>query len=663
MAEKLYEGTLTKFLSIDARLFNDDPNSGTLQAWTTFQAIANIAFVILLLVVIFSQLTGAGIDNYGIKKILPKLIVAAILINLSYILCRLAIDISNILGFGLKRLFDNIPVTLTVAGETVGSGGANIITILILALIGGVGIAAIVSSGLAILLPLLLGILSVAIAIFFVFLLLGAREAGVVILTVISPLAIACLMLPNTKKLFDKWLKMFQGLLLLFPLCGLLMGGASLASRIILSTDPDEFWTSLVALLIGVIPLFFLPTLLKASFAAMGNMGAKISGFGQGFNKKVGGAAKSGLEKSRFGQWANRGKNYKEHMRGEREKYNQEQLQTRRAQRSIDRLGSRNNLSGAQRNRLAIASRTVDANEQNEIATGSILYATQNPNATDDQINTDFENAMNSGNTSQAASILDFANKRNPANASKMVSSLATARDLGAGELSMLNKFMRNNQSFASNMVTKDRVTAEYIQNNGLSNGAGSYVRNGVTHTVAAAGAKVDRNFYAQAGQSSGDKATDWIGARSSVINEAINGGAITSDMAYSLVNSTNTTTQDWLRADPTMLGQLESHAASSNKGLQDSLASTIADEQVDQAERDAAYQQYLEGEEIIHQKAQQDIRHEEVIVATRGINTGTGFYDVPSASYVPDITDRSGNTFKDPTTGRKFDRRTGRIT
>ena len=77
----------------------------TRDAWTTFQTIANVVFIILLLFVIFSQLTGVGIDNYGIKRILPKLIVVAILVNLSYLICVVCVDLSNILGSSLKGLF------------------------------------------------------------------------------------------------------------------------------------------------------------------------------------------------------------------------------------------------------------------------------------------------------------------------------------------------------------------------------------------------------------------------------------------------------------------------------------------------------------------------------------------------------------------------------
>ena len=36
----------------------------------------------------------------------------------------------------------------------------------------------------------------------------------------------------------------------------------------------------MAAVVIGIIPIFFVPTLLKSAFAAMGNIGSTISGFG-----------------------------------------------------------------------------------------------------------------------------------------------------------------------------------------------------------------------------------------------------------------------------------------------------------------------------------------------------------------------------------------------
>ena len=59
------------------------------EIWKYFQGITNVLFSVFLLVVVLSQITGVGITNYGIKKTLPKLIIAAILVHLSFYICSL----------------------------------------------------------------------------------------------------------------------------------------------------------------------------------------------------------------------------------------------------------------------------------------------------------------------------------------------------------------------------------------------------------------------------------------------------------------------------------------------------------------------------------------------------------------------------------------------
>ena len=88
MIQNVYTDWIQPYLSIDAVLFDTSETGGQAihQIWSLFQGFANLAFVILFLVVIFSQLTGVGIDNYGIKKILPKLIIGAVLINIAQLL-------------------------------------------------------------------------------------------------------------------------------------------------------------------------------------------------------------------------------------------------------------------------------------------------------------------------------------------------------------------------------------------------------------------------------------------------------------------------------------------------------------------------------------------------------------------------------------------------
>ena len=82
--------------------------SGLFQVWDYMRNVANVFFVIGFVFVIYSQITGFGISNYGIKKLLPKLIIAAILINVSYYICAILVDISNILGAQTQNLLIGI---------------------------------------------------------------------------------------------------------------------------------------------------------------------------------------------------------------------------------------------------------------------------------------------------------------------------------------------------------------------------------------------------------------------------------------------------------------------------------------------------------------------------------------------------------------------------
>lgn len=287
-ATNLYNDYVKPSLQIKPQLFTGTENgdNGTLKAWQAFQNIANVLFVILFLIVIFSQLTGVGIDNYGIKKILPKLIIVAVLMNLSYYVCELCVDVSNIAGNGIQALFDNMPPQSVSA--VVGSGDAatsvsavagTMTTVSVLAGLLAAGWAIVINP--AILLSLLVSVIGILISIFFLFILLSMRQAAVVVLVVISPLAFLCYALPNTKKLFDKWIKIGEALLLLYPICGLLVGGGDFVSRLLLNINGDgNFFIALTAMIVGIAPIFFIPTVLKTSFAAMGNIGAKISGVG-----------------------------------------------------------------------------------------------------------------------------------------------------------------------------------------------------------------------------------------------------------------------------------------------------------------------------------------------------------------------------------------------
>ena len=283
-----YSTVIEPSLKVRTDLFQTTgSNNGTYQAWSTFRDMANIVFVILLLVIIFSQVTGIGIDNYGIKKTLPNLIVAAVLVNLSFIICQGAVDISNIAGSGIYDLLNNIGGGITVPDLGLGGGIAyttSIINTVALAIGAGVvgtvvagGFWAMISGALLAVLPVFI---SAVVAILFLFFMLAMRQAVVVMLVAIAPLAFVCYTLPNTKRLFSRWAELLRGMLVLYPICAVMIAGGRLASKIILSTGAAEnnLFIILIAMVAEAGPLFLIPGLTRNAYRATGQLGTALNG-------------------------------------------------------------------------------------------------------------------------------------------------------------------------------------------------------------------------------------------------------------------------------------------------------------------------------------------------------------------------------------------------
>jgi len=62
--------------------------------WEVSRDVANTVFILFLVIIAFA--TILRLERYGIKQLLPKVIIIALLINFSYIICAVIIDISNI---------------------------------------------------------------------------------------------------------------------------------------------------------------------------------------------------------------------------------------------------------------------------------------------------------------------------------------------------------------------------------------------------------------------------------------------------------------------------------------------------------------------------------------------------------------------------------------
>lgn len=276
---------ISYFLSIDKGIFEDQSNGGLEQAWKFFRDIANAVFAVIFLWIIFSQISNVGVSNYGIKKILPRLIIGALLVNLSFYLCKLAVDLSNILGFSLKGVLEGAASGVSTQSAEVGTFNTLIVGGLALA---GVGLFIFLAVSIPTIMALLLALLVVLV-------ILIVRQAAVILLIAISPLAFAAWLLPNTENLFKKWVSMLRGLLIVFPVISLLYGAGKLAGAVLTAVgtnDPNnpKETMQVAALAASILPLGATPFVLKSSLNSLGSFAGKLGGLSGLANKKLGGA-------------------------------------------------------------------------------------------------------------------------------------------------------------------------------------------------------------------------------------------------------------------------------------------------------------------------------------------------------------------------------------
>ncbi len=314
-------GVVEDLLTVRSTWSNND---GPLyNAWAMARTFANVCFVIAFMIIIYSQITGAGLNNYGVKKMLPRIVMAVILVNLSYWICAAAVDVSNIVGANVKALFDTTAISLSDDNAYVTSSGDHNGS-----WAGAIGLAAAATGVLmwttiGVLAPLAVAAL---VAIITVLVVLVARQAIIIFLIVLAPLAFVAFLLPNTQKWFDRWKDSFLAMLIMYPLIGLLFGASNLASYILastaggqigaedstLQTDSTMVTLQLAALGVAVIPLILTPFILKLSTGVLGKIGGFINnpnrGPIDGLRKRADGYRDHKLESRRGKQFGLAGK-------------------------------------------------------------------------------------------------------------------------------------------------------------------------------------------------------------------------------------------------------------------------------------------------------------------------------------------------------------------
>ncbi len=246
------------------------PTDPLFMIWGTLRDVANVAFVLIFMLTIFG--TAIGLDNYTIKKMLPKIIAAAVLIQFSWWIAGLIIDVGNVLGLGLRNIFEGVFEAAKLSGasglsfEGFGQKAALVGAFTAGAMVASLGLAAISASG-------IIGAILILLVVFGVLIL---RKIVILLLVVLAPIAFVLWVLPNTEKFFKDWYQLFLKLVLMFPLIVLLFMMGRLFSYVAGNiSGPNSAFIPLYQLAGFVLPLALIPW----TFGTAGKMfGAGVNG-------------------------------------------------------------------------------------------------------------------------------------------------------------------------------------------------------------------------------------------------------------------------------------------------------------------------------------------------------------------------------------------------
>ncbi|NCU37963.1 hypothetical protein EOL96_02800 [Candidatus Saccharibacteria bacterium] len=326
-------GILSSFLEVNP--VQTDPTSSLYRMWAIVRDIANICFVIAFVIIVYSQVTSIGISNYNVKRMLPRLVIAAILVNASFLISSLAVDVSNFLGHSIHTLFMNVFQSLNTTAQYKDMDLLNWSNLAGAILSGGSAVAGLglwanfvvldvgIKGSLALLIPILVGVL---IAVLVALLVMAARQALITVLIIVSPLAFVAFLLPNTEKYFNKWKDLFVTMLVMFPIFATIFGGAQLAGLAIIQ-NANSLNLIILGMAVMVAPVVITPMLIKFSGSLLGKIAGMVNNPKKGIMDRTRNWAqgKAQEEKAKVlagrarNSWANRRTRAIDHRRRNRE--------------------------------------------------------------------------------------------------------------------------------------------------------------------------------------------------------------------------------------------------------------------------------------------------------------------------------------------------------
>ncbi len=249
------------------------------KSWAVFRDLATALLVIVMLIMVFSQAISFGpFDAYTVRKMLPKIVAAVILMQISWPLFKFFVDLSNDLGHGIQNLM------LAPFGGTgqlqfdalIAAAGSFAPAVATVGLFTALAIGTVLS-GITIMGVALLGVSAIASVIVGLLVLLF-RQMLIIMSMILAPIALLAWILPGTQKYWKLWSDNFIKLLFMFPLIMAMIAAGKIFAKIGVDTGTGIF--GVIIVFVGFLgPLWFLPKTFKwggqvFAAAANGTMGA-----------------------------------------------------------------------------------------------------------------------------------------------------------------------------------------------------------------------------------------------------------------------------------------------------------------------------------------------------------------------------------------------------
>jgi hypothetical protein len=266
-------------------LSDSGSNAQLHQSWNAVKDITSVGILLVGLFMIMTQIFSLDfLSAYTVKKLLPRLIIAAILIQLSWVIFKNLIFLVDAIGTGIQQLiltpfslngnFNNLNINTILASgngtqDMSGLGTAGLFAAV------SVGVAAAAAGGMVGLAIVALGVLISVLTAMFTLII---RNVLIFIFLVLSPIALLAWILPGTQGLWKNWWSNFSKLLFMFPIIMLLLAAGAIGAKIISSdTGIPPVLATMGAIVAYFGPLFLIPATFKYAGSAMAAASGGVS--------------------------------------------------------------------------------------------------------------------------------------------------------------------------------------------------------------------------------------------------------------------------------------------------------------------------------------------------------------------------------------------------